>query len=130
MTDDNDDQVMTRIFDRAFASVDVPPLEAIRARRTRRWGPPLAAALALITVIVIAGAIGGWLGGRRAPAAGPTPLDCGAPTTLVPHPQDASLTGAPLGPLLIRGYYAEERRPRWCRASARLPDQDAGPDRA
>jgi hypothetical protein len=107
MTNDNEDQVMTRIFDRAFASVDVPPLEGIRARRTRRWGSPMAAALALITVIVIAGAIGGWLGGRRAPAAAPTPLDCGAPSTLVPHPQDASLTGAPLGPLLIRGYYAE-----------------------
>ena len=107
MTDDNDDRVMARIFDRAFATVEVPPLEAIRARRTRRWGSPLAAALVLVTVIVIAGAIGGWVGGRRAPVAGPTPLDCGGPTTLVAHPQDASLTGAPLGPFLIRGYYAE-----------------------
>jgi len=107
MTNDNEDEVLTRIFDRAFARVDVPPLEAIRARRTRHWGPRLASGLALVTVIVIAAAIGGWVGGRRAPAAAPTPLDCGAPTTLVPHPQDASLTGAPLGPLLIRGYYAD-----------------------
>jgi len=72
MTDDNDDPVMARIFDRAFASVEVPPLKAIRARRARRWGRPLAAALVLVAVIVISGAIGGWLDGRRAPVAGPT----------------------------------------------------------
>jgi hypothetical protein len=106
MTSDNDDEIMTRVFDHAFASIDVPPLEAIRARRKRR-SAPLAAALALIAVVVIAAAIGGWVGGRRAPAAAPAPPDCGSPTTLVPHPQDASLTGAPLGPLLIRGYYAD-----------------------
>ncbi|MDQ6719975.1 MAG: hypothetical protein M3003_04175, partial [Candidatus Dormibacteraeota bacterium] len=107
MSSDDDDPVMARIFDHAFAGVHVPPLEAIRARRSRRSGPSLAAALALIAVLVIAGAIGGWLGGRRVPAAAPAPLDCGAPTTLAPHPQDASLTGAPIGPLLIRGYYGE-----------------------
>ncbi len=104
---DNEDPVITRIFDRAFASVEVPPLETIRAPRTRRWGSPLAAALVLVTVIVISGALGGWLGGRRAPVAGPAPLDCGGPTRLVAHPRDAALTGAPLGPLLIRGYYGE-----------------------
>ena len=105
MTDDDRD--MARIFDRAFASVEVPSLEAIRRRRTRPVRTLVPALLALVTVVVIAALIGGWLGGRRVPATAPTPLDCGSPTTLVPHPQEALLTGAPLGPLLIRGYYAE-----------------------
>lgn len=104
---DNDDRAMARIFDRAFASVDVPSLEAIRGGRSRRVGTLVPAALALVTVVVIAGLIGGWLGGRRMPAAAPTPLDCGSPTALAPHPRESSLTGAPIGPLLIRGYYAE-----------------------
>ena len=106
MTDD-DDRAMTRIFDRAFASVDVPPFDAIRHRRSRRVGTLLPTALALVAIVVIAGLIGGWLGGRRAPAAAPIPLGCGSPTALVPHPRSPSLTGAPIGPLLIRGYYAE-----------------------
>ena len=107
MTDNDDDRAMARIFDRAFASVSVPSLEAIRRGRSRRVGTLLPAAFALVTVIVIAGLIGGWLGGRRVPAATPTSLDCGSPTALAPHPRASSLTGAPLGPVLIRGYYAQ-----------------------
>ena len=106
MTDD-DDRDMARIFDRAFASVDVPSLETIRRRRARPVRTLVPAPLALVAVVVIAALIGGWLGGRRAPATAPTPLDCGSPTALVPHPREPSLTGAPLGPFLIRGYYAE-----------------------
>ena len=34
-----------------------------------------------------------------------TALACGPATTLVPHPTAPELTGAPLGPLLIRGPY-------------------------
>ncbi len=38
-------------------------------------------------------------------APAPTAIDCGPATALVPHPQAPELTGAPLGPLLIRGAY-------------------------
>ncbi|HEY8731439.1 MAG TPA: hypothetical protein VIN69_05620 [Candidatus Limnocylindria bacterium] len=34
----------------------------------------------------------------------PQGLDCGDPTTLVPHPNQADFTGAPLGPLLVRNF--------------------------
>ena len=38
-------------------------------------------------------------------AAPSTALACGTATTLVPHPTSPELTGAPIGPLLIRGPY-------------------------
>ena len=57
-------------------------------------------ALALATLCAITGAA------CAGPSARPI-VDCGPASVLVPHPREPSLTGAPLGPLLIRGYYGE-----------------------
>lgn len=37
-------------------------------------------------------------------ACAPTGFDCGEPTVLEPHPEQAAFKGAPLGPLMVRNF--------------------------